>query len=144
MTTTTLDREVLLHKALAHPIRLRILAMLRDGELCVCHLIAVTRLAPSTISAHLADLRRAGLIRDRKQGRWVHVLVADEPAVRGALEAVLGSLEGDPQVVADGRILARLRGIAVEEITRAGHDLERIGLAHCCSTDPETGWAAKS
>lgn len=144
MTTAILDREVLLHKALAHPVRLRVLAMLRDGELCVCHVIAVTRLAPSTISAHLADLRRAGFIRDRKQGRWVHVMLADEPAVRGVLEAVLGSLEGDLQVVADGQILARLRGVAVEEITRAGHDLERVGIAHCCSTEPETGWAAKS
>jgi len=139
MSTTTLDREVLLHKALAHPIRLRILAMLRDGELCVCHLIAVTALAPSTISAHLADLRRAGLIRDRKQGRWVHVRLADDEGARGVVDAVLRSLEGDPRIVADSRILAALRGVAVEEITRAGHDLERVGVTRCCSTERATG-----
>jgi DNA-binding transcriptional ArsR family regulator len=144
VTTTTLDREVSLHKALAHPIRLRILAMLRDGELCVCHLIAVTALAPSTVSAHLADLRRAGLIRDRKQGRWVHVRLADDEGARGVVDAMLRSVESDSRIVTDGRILAALRGVAVEEITRAGHDLERVGLAHCCSTDPETGWTAKS
>jgi DNA-binding transcriptional ArsR family regulator len=136
VTTTTLDREVLLHKALAHQIRLRILAMLRDGELCVCHLIAVTGLAPSTVSAHLADLRRAGLVRDRKQGRWVHVRLAGEGAVREVLDAVLESLEGDPLIGADARVLHRLRGVAVEEITRAGHDLELVGLADCCATGP--------
>ena len=49
------------HKALAHPGRLRILAMLRGGPLCVCQMTAVLKLAPSTVSAHLSELRSAGL-----------------------------------------------------------------------------------
>ncbi len=72
MGSTPLDQLTRLHKALAHPVRVRILAMLRGGELCVCQLNAVIGLAPSTISAHLTDLKDAGLVAERKAGRWVH------------------------------------------------------------------------
>ena len=64
-------------KALAHPGRLRILAMLRGGELCVCQMTAVLDLAASSVSAHLADLKRAGP-RRRAEGRPLGV-----PPARG-------------------------------------------------------------
>lgn len=75
-------------KALAHPVRLRILALLRDGELCVCQVAEILRLAPSTVSEHLTDLRRAGLVQERKVGRWVHVALTDAAASRSVLEAL--------------------------------------------------------
>ena len=69
---TTLPTLVDAVKALAHPGRLRMLAMLRGGDLCVCQMTAVLELAASTVSSHLSDLRRAGLVTERKSGKWVH------------------------------------------------------------------------
>src|SRR4030042_1452469 len=60
--TKPLSRPVDVLKALAHPVRLRILAMLRGGELCLCQMRAVLDLAASPLSPHLADLTRAGLV----------------------------------------------------------------------------------
>jgi len=59
-------------KALAHPARLRILAMLRHAELCVCQMSTILQLAASTVSGHLNDLRRSGLVLERKQGKLVY------------------------------------------------------------------------
>jgi len=59
-------------KALADPTRLRILNLLRVGDLCVCHLIEVLRLPQSTVSRHLAYLRRSGLVETWEDGTWNH------------------------------------------------------------------------
>jgi len=88
MTIDTLRPLVDTLKALAHPVRLRILALLRNGELCVCEVAEVLGLAPSTVSEHLTDLRRTGLVRERKVGRWVHVALSEEATTRPILETL--------------------------------------------------------
>lgn len=88
MTTEPLRPLVETLKALAHPVRLRILALLRGGELCVCEVAEVLELAPSTVSEHLTGLRRAGVVQERKVGRWVHVALADGPAAQSLLAAL--------------------------------------------------------
>ncbi|HET7485942.1 MAG TPA: metalloregulator ArsR/SmtB family transcription factor [Solirubrobacterales bacterium] len=115
-------------KALAHPGRLRILAMLRGGELCVCQMTAVLDLAASTVSAHLADLKRAGLVEERKDGRWVFHRLEDGEAAQSLLEPVWRSIARDPQVEADTRLLRELRRIDVEELCRVDLDLRRLGI----------------
>jgi arsenate reductase/ArsR family transcriptional regulator len=75
-------------KVLAHPVRLRILALLRGGELCVCEVAGVLGLAPSTVSEHLTGLRRTGLVKEWKVGRWVHVALSEEAAARPILESL--------------------------------------------------------
>jgi ArsR family transcriptional regulator, arsenate/arsenite/antimonite-responsive transcriptional repressor len=117
-----------LHKALGHPARLRILAMLRGGELCACQITAVLGLAPSTVSQHLGDLRQAGLVRERKDGRWVHYALADAPEVRAALALSLGELAADPVIAADAVVLARLRRVPLAELCRAHLSLRRLGI----------------
>ena len=113
-------------KAMSHPVRLRILAMLRDGELCVCQMTALLDLATSTVSAHLADLKRAGLVSERKDGRWVfHRLVDEEPAV---LAAVWETVSKDPRVRADAKLLRQIRKVDIAELCRADLDLERLGI----------------
>ena len=115
-------------KALAHPVRLRLIAMIRGGELCVCQMTAVLELAASTVSAHLADLKRAGLVEERKDGRWVfHRLAADEAAT-SHLDPVWRSIGRDPQVESDARILRELRRVSVEELCRVDLDLGRLGI----------------
>ena len=59
-------------KALADRQRLRILMWLQKGELCVCQIVELLKLSPSTVSKHLSILRSAGLVESRKDGRWVY------------------------------------------------------------------------
>ncbi|HPC83562.1 MAG TPA: metalloregulator ArsR/SmtB family transcription factor [Thermoanaerobaculaceae bacterium] len=117
MSPSPLSRQVQIHKAIGHPARLRILAMLRQGELCVCQITTVLQLAPSTVSAHLAELRGAGLVEERKSGRWVlyRLTPAAEPALTRASEA---GLDLDTQIVEDSNLLRRLVELPVEQICR--------------------------
>ena len=66
--------------------------MLRGGELCVCQMTAVLGLAASTVSAHLTDLKRAGLVLDRKDGRWVLHRLSEEPPAASHLDPVWKSV----------------------------------------------------
>jgi DNA-binding transcriptional ArsR family regulator len=115
-------------KALAHPGRLRILAMLRGGELCVCQMTTILDLAASSVSAHLADLKRAGLVGERKDGRWVFHRLAEGEEASTHLEPVFRSLARDPQVESDARLLRELRRVDVEELCRVELDLKRLGI----------------
>jgi len=120
MTHPKLDRTVSVARAIGHPARLRTLAMLRTGELCVCQITAVLELAASTVSAHLRELRRAGLLVERKDGRWVHVELSEDAAARPWIDTALASLGEDPQLAADDVIVRELRGLALEDLCRLG------------------------
>lgn len=78
-------------RALADPKRLRILGLLREGERCVCELTDALDLGQSLLSFHLRTLKEAGLVRDRRDGRWVYYSLAPERLA--ALRAELGALE---------------------------------------------------
>jgi arsenate reductase/ArsR family transcriptional regulator len=56
----------------ADPTRVRILEVLEGGEMCVCQVIAILSLGQSTVSKHLFLLRAAGLIKDRRDRKWVY------------------------------------------------------------------------
>jgi DNA-binding transcriptional ArsR family regulator len=113
-----LDTATLRFKALGHPARLRIVAVLRDGELCVCQITALLQLAPSTVSAHLAELRRAGFLNERRDGRWIYYGLATGADARRDLARVWAALADDDRVSADARAARVLRGIPVEEFCR--------------------------
>jgi len=121
-------------KALAHPARLRILAMLAPGELCVCQVTAVLGLAYSTVSAHLAELRGAGLIEERKDGRWVYYRLA-----AGGAEAVamaISGIDGDPLIGVDRGNLERACCVPPAVLCDAGLDLDRA-TGTCRATPKE-------
>jgi len=124
MTITPIARLVQTHKAIAHPVRLRLLAMLRDGPLCVCQMTVIVKLAASSVSEHLSELRRAGLV-ERKEGRWVEYRLADSEA-SAVLESVWSALEGDAAVRADAVLAKELRRVPVGELCSANLDLSRI------------------
>ncbi len=115
-------REVLrITKALADPSRLRLLAALRLGELCVCQLIAMLELAPSTVSKHLSILHQAELIESRKDGRWVHyylppTAVSDfaRQIIRHTTEALLKSAT----IIEDTQRLKSICSTEMEELCR--------------------------
>lgn len=69
-TDEAAERAVMLFHALSDATRLSILEMLRDGERCVCELQEELDAAQSRLSFHLRVLREAGLVEDRREGRW--------------------------------------------------------------------------
>lgn len=90
-------------KALADENRTRVVMFLRGGEMCVCQVVEMLGLAPSTVSKHLDILCQAGLIESRKDGRWVYYRLPDAPTAcaKQAIEWLHASLAGDPRVVQD-------------------------------------------
>ena len=67
-------------QSLEEDTRLRILALLMEaGELCVCDLIAILQLPQSTVSRHLAHLRNAGWLQDRREGVWIYYSIVRQP-----------------------------------------------------------------
>jgi DNA-binding transcriptional ArsR family regulator len=129
MTIKALNRLVQINKALAHPVRLRLLALLREGPLCVCQMTAIVRLAASTVSEHLSELRRAGLVIERKEGRWVEYRLAEAEVGEHLSEASWERLQEDPDVRADAVLAGALRAVPVEELGGATADLGRLGRA---------------
>lgn len=57
--------------ALSEPTRVRLIALLGEGETCVCHLVTALELPQPVVSRHLGVLRRAGLVAARRDGRWM-------------------------------------------------------------------------
>jgi ArsR family transcriptional regulator len=131
--TTPLARLVQVHKAIGHPARLRLLAMLRGGPLCVCQMTVVVKLAASTVSEHLSELREAGLVTERKERRWVEYRLSESAARERLLDAVWPALETDPQARADAVLLKELRRVPLDELCGADLDLARIARPRLAS-----------
>ncbi len=112
-TAGTLNGSIELFKAFADPVRLRLLNLLADGEVCVCHLHGALELPQSTVSRHLAYLRKRGLVIGRKEGLWVHYRLA-KPA--GELHCnLIGSIAG-----------------CVQEIDVLKQDRQKLNRGSCC------------
>jgi len=91
-----MKQTIHLLKALNDETRLRILALLMPGELCVCDLMAVMQMPQSTVSRHLAVLKNAGWVTDRRQGLWMYYRLADggTPLLVGLQPLVMTHLQG--------------------------------------------------
>lgn len=87
-TKVTNQRLVAVFHALSDETRLAIVKRLSGGERCVCDLQDLLDAAQSRLSYHLKTLKEAGLIADRREGRWVHYSL-----VPGALDAVAGFVQ---------------------------------------------------
>lgn len=92
MQETITQRQAQLFRALMHPTRLAILALLRDGEACVCHIEAHLGYRQAYISQQLAALRTAGLVRDRREGWNIYYQVVQPElfALLDAAQALIG------------------------------------------------------
>lgn len=81
------EERVLIIKAMAHPTRLYILDLLRNGSLCVCEINECIDADLSTVSKHLLLLKNAGLVSSEKRGLQVHYSL-EKPCVLDALECI--------------------------------------------------------
>jgi ArsR family transcriptional regulator, arsenate/arsenite/antimonite-responsive transcriptional repressor len=101
-----------LFKALSDPIRLRIVLLLQsEGELCVCDLMAVLKLPQSTVSRHLAYLKRSCWVDIRRQGVWMYYQLSQEscPMCKELLDTLQRNMNDLPVAVTDRKDLVEFK-----------------------------------
>jgi ArsR family transcriptional regulator, arsenate/arsenite/antimonite-responsive transcriptional repressor len=111
-------------KALADESRVRALLALERGELCVCQIVELLDLAPSTVSKHMSILKQARLVDSRKEGRWIFYRLATEDATPEARElaALVSKLTAkDYRRGEDAERLKQILKIDTEELCRKQH-----------------------
>jgi ArsR family transcriptional regulator len=115
-----IDDFTILMKALSDSNRVRALMALRFGELCVCQVIELLNLAPSTVSKHMSILKHAKLVKSRKSGRWIYYrLATDGPeAIRKLIRLTIDSLAGSTVIKEDDHKLDFLKNCDLEELCR--------------------------
>ena len=107
-------REVMaITNALADENRVRAMMALRHGELCVCQIVELLQLAPSTVSKHMSILRDADLVEGRKEARWMYYILRNEPASPAgwAIAWLQSTLKTEERIKADDK---RLKSILKE------------------------------
>lgn len=84
--------------ALSNEVRLSLLNLIGEREVCVCELVAALDLPQPKISQHLACLRSAGVVEARREGRWMHYRILPPPSAEGrkVLQAALQWMQTDP------------------------------------------------
>lgn len=86
MSAESAEKKGKVFKALADEIRLRILSLLAAREMCVCEVMVALDLTQPTASHHLGILENAGLVKDRKEGKWVFYSLSDPSLVKNMLK----------------------------------------------------------
>ena len=101
-----------LFKALADRTRLRILALLGNNEVCVCHIHDSLGLPQPTVSRHLAYLRKSGLVSARRDGVWMHYQVSRSlnPVIQAVVGAAADALQRVPDTTQDRKQFERAFG----------------------------------
>jgi len=116
-------------KALSEETRLRIIKLLEHGELCVCDIVAALDMVQPKVSFHLAVLKEAGFIKDRKQGKWTHYRLDDSDLLRRFLVlSVMERISGDTVAADRERLEAFLHQKPVREKVLPMNDEKR-----CCT-----------
>ncbi len=107
-------------KALSDETRVRALLSIKDGELCLCQIIEVLGLAPSTVSKHMNVLQQARLVQRRKQGKWHFYRLPDDragSAAKRALAWIVAELRDDPRIKRDARKVRKVRNEDLEKLS---------------------------
>lgn len=100
-----------LFRAFSDKTRLRILHLLRGGELCVCDLMEILRIPQAKTSRHLGYLRRAGLVQVREEGLWSYysLTTPTHPVHEKLLDCLSVCCQAVPEIVTDDRRVAKTR-----------------------------------
>jgi len=124
MKTAELPALEQLFRALSDDTRLRILGLLAAGEVCVCDIHGALDLPQSTVSRHLAYLRKSGLAAARRDGLWMHyrLQMPSDPGSAKVLKAALEAIGTVPAAGADRKKLGRLVSIPLTVLNAAASD----------------------
>src|SRR5690554_1522669 len=117
-----MDEIISISKALSDSNRVRALLALCKQELCVCRIIELLGLAPSTVSKHMAVLKNAGLVESRKEEKWIYYKLPDSSKmsknIQIVLEWIIGSLSTDPRIIRDSENLLKILRQSPETICK--------------------------
>lgn len=103
-------------KALSDETRIRIIKLLEHGELCVCDIGAALGMVQPKVSFHLGVLKNSGLLKDRKQGKWVHYSLDESEMFKRFLLLSVAEKVSDEEIEADkARLEAFLQSKDVDE-----------------------------
>ncbi len=113
-------RFLAITKALSDENRVRALMALSGGELCVCQIIELLGLAPSTVSKHMSVLRQARLVEARKEGRWMYYRLPDagNDCIDGAIAWTRSTLAADATIRKDARRTRVVRRTSKEDLCK--------------------------
>lgn len=114
-----LDLE-LFFSALADRTRLRLLNLMRGGEVCVCFFAETLGTNNPKISRHLAYLKRAGLVSSRREGKWMHYKITEPQNTQaaGVFKSTMTMIADDPQMQADNLTLIKVCCTPMVQISR--------------------------
>jgi len=107
-------------KALSDETRVRALLSIKDGELCLCQIIEVLGLAPSTVSKHMNVLQQARLVERRKRGRWHFYRLPEGragSAAKRALAWIMAEFRDDPRIKKDAKKIRDVRKQDLEKLS---------------------------
>ena len=99
-------------KALSDETRIRLLKLLQHRELCVCELMQVLNMTQSRISRNLGILKNAGLVKDRRDGLWVHYSINNDPSVSKILDLMKNSINDDELIISDLEKLSKAKKLS--------------------------------
>lgn len=109
-------------KALSDSHRVRALVALRNGELCVCQIIELLELAPSTVSKHMSVLKQAGIVDSRKEGRWIYYRLSDHPKnerdITQMIDLCVSILCGNEDFNKDDKKMDKITGEALDTLCK--------------------------
>ena len=113
-----MESALAMAKALADGNRMRVAAALMEhDELCVCQLVEMLQIATATVSRHMSILQNAGLVKCRKDGRWVHYRLSE--SFPGLLRQwLMDALSNSKEIKRDRKLLATIVSRAPEELCR--------------------------
>lgn len=117
-----------LFKALSDETRLRIVRLLKDGELCVCDIVAALGMVQPKVSFHLNVLKEAGFITDRREGRWIHYRLNESELFRRYL--LLSIFDRMPEAAVAGDRKRLVIFLKSKEKKTEGLSLKRSKI--CC------------
>jgi ArsR family transcriptional regulator len=120
-----MDELLSIFKALSDETRLRIVKLLEHGELCVCYLVAAVDMSQPKVSFHLKVLKEAGLVKDRREGKWMHYRLDESDLFRRLIFLSVADRVKDAEIEAD---YARLAAF----MTARG-EASPGGRAACCA-----------
>ena len=115
-----MDNIIAITKALSDPHRVRALFALRNGELCLCQIIELFGLAPSTVSKHMSVLKLAGLVKNRKEERWMYYRLPDthemQLDIQSTLTWIFTALDRDDLIENDRILLEKITTQDIKKI----------------------------
>ena len=100
-------------KAVSHPLRLRVLSLLELGELCNCQIAETLQVPASSVSEALRELRRAGFVAERKDGRWVFMSMVSRELASPFLTGLLEEAAAVPELQQDRARALAVRALAI-------------------------------